>query len=801
MSHSLSPEQEVAVDTLLNQSTSDIKYFDLNTAFKSVYHTIVRSLNDQKKVLLHIPNESNITEDVAQLINRFSLDNLTIQIDSQIPISEPDIITLRSVVKKEVDTKPIIENILATERLNIAILKTQRYYNALDTKILTNSTFRNFATAIIINKEKNKLRANMSLCDFNLELDLELDLELSLKEFYLLKKEINRASELYSKEFDLFDRLDIVKDTVWTHTQDAFEELRQTIKALNDEGKDITKKYIETYNLLKENAACDISDSITQLLACIKKHQIECTSYHINELYRKPLKGAKFSLFGKKTQFNSNSTYIGAFDEVSKLISEISSDWFEALPAPQTAEITFDYIHNFLSQNEDDAPIYAKKIKQHLTNSIHRINRINTTSEDVKILDIRLSEFISKIENLDFINQNFNANTISFTKQMHMSRYISEILEQCYNLIGDETPYTQWKTEIRSHSNITNLLIAELKKTPQNQWNLQFEYWYNETIKETIISDLSIDKQHIGNIRTISKELAITNIPALINKLQLTRIEATEKLRTNSKELYNTLFKKKSQLDTTWNEISQTDRPFLQGFFPIHTNSDLINNSEYDITISFSRRDPNDTEAPSVHYISPILPEDIEEMSDTKDLFLYLNEYQYKATLTELPNSEKLKASKKLAKFILSLNQQVKIYQIKKGNIISLLPASDDAFFERTMDRFGIKSIETAGALYDKLTESILFTNRQPYLLIKDELINPELHQHLAWQAKILQIFKTAGYKILSINTYKQLIDNDLAFEDLISPFLIESNNEKEDQPKQISPIEDSHEIKPSLKA
>ncbi len=794
MSHSLSPEQKVAVETLLNQSTSDIKYFDLNTAFKSVFHAIINSIDIHKKVFIHIPKESNITNDIIELINRFSLESLNINIDSKTPIPESDIITLRTVVKKEINTKPIIENIIAAEKLKTTVSQIELYYNALDSKILTNSNFRNYAASILVNREKNEMGPTLELNEFNLKLDL------SLQEFYTLKKEIIRASELYQKEFDLFDRLGIIKENIWTHTKDEIEDLRKTINALNEEGKEITKKYNETYISLKENAGSDLNDKIVHLLSSINIYQKECISHHINEMYRQPIKGNKFSLFGKKDQAKSNSTYVKAFDEVSEIISKISSDWFEDLPAPQTHEITYEYIHAFLSQNAEDAPIYSKKIKQLLTNSIHRINRINTNSESVKKLDKRLSDFISRIDKLEIINQDFNANTISFTKQMQMSKHVSEVLDQCYSLIGHETPYTKWKTDTRSHNKITNHLISKLKKSPQNQWNQQFEIWYNEKIKTSIISDLSIDQQTIEKIRSINEELSINKIPALLNKLQLTRINASEQLKKSSKELYNTLFKKNSLHKTTWNDVILVARPFLQDFFPIHTNSELKHNSEYDLTISFSRRPSNEKDANSVHFISPILPEDIEDMSESKDLFLYLNDYKYKSPLIELPNTEKLKASKKLAKFILSLNQQVKIYQLKTGNIISLLPTSDNSVFEKKMDLYGIKSIETTGALYDKLTESILFTNRQPYLLIKDELINPELHQYLSWQADILQTFKTAGYKILSLNTYKQLIDNDNAFEELIKPFLTELKSDNDDNKLNISVVDNIQKTKDSLK-
>jgi len=221
---------------------------------------------------------------------------------------------------------------------------------------------------------------------------------------------------------------------------------------------------------------------------------------------------------------------------------------------------------------------------------------------------------------------------------------------------------------------------------------------------------------------------------------------------------------------------------FLQEFFPIHICDTIENTSNYDTVFSFSHRSDDHPSDECVHYISPILQKDIDDMSTSNDHFLYLNTYQYNVPITELPTSEKLKASKKLAKFILSLNQQIKIYQLKTGNIISLLPPSDDNQLERRLDKYGIKSIDVTDALYEKLTESILFTERQPYLIIKDELINPEMHQHLMWQAEIIQIFRTAGYKVLSLNTDRQLENNERAIEEIIHTLVDKSHQPAKQQ-------------------
>ena len=121
-----------------------------------------------------------------------------------------------------------------------------------------------------------------------------------------------------------------------------------------------------------------------------------------------------------------------------------------------------------------------------------------------------------------------------------------------------------------------------------------------------------------------------------------------------------------------------------------------------------------------------------------------------------------------MAKFILSLNQNIKIYQLKNANIISLLPAQDDSYLENELDKINVKVIDTNGVLYDRLTESILFTDRKPFLILKDEMINSELHDHALWQLKMIRLFKVVGYEIISLNTTDQLSDNESQFKELL---------------------------------
>ena len=253
MFHSLSPEQKVAVDAMLGQSSTDIKYFDLNTVFRSIYQVILESITEHKTVLLHLPDDNVLCENIINLLHQYDLDSLAINLDKNVAIPESDIITLRSVVKKDVDTKPIIENIVAQNKLDSTLAKTEIYYNALDTKLLTNSSFRHFATSTILNGNQQQSSISINHLTTNLRLDL------SEQEFHNVRRQINQAAKVYQREFDLFDRLDILNSEVWSYNIEKFDALRVSLNSLRKEGKELVKSYNETYLTLEESASKNIN--------------------------------------------------------------------------------------------------------------------------------------------------------------------------------------------------------------------------------------------------------------------------------------------------------------------------------------------------------------------------------------------------------------------------------------------------------------------------------------------------------------------------------------------------------------
>lgn len=775
MPYILSPEQKVVVDALTCKETSSTKYFDVFTALQAISKGCSSALGDGKKILIHIPDQ----ETKQLLANSFSthgLDDLTIDISKESDIPELDIIKLRSTLKKEKDIDALIKYVLSNKKSKKQLDELTKFYKAFDVKVMADIPFRDFTTNIIYNKNSNRPKLTISS-------QSDKFLKFTGAEFYQVKKEINKAAKLYLRRYELFDHLSLFKSNLWNEINEAkIQEIKNQLNEFRTESGQLSSDFVQATNNLFDFSSLDLKKAFDHLNQRFLHHEEACIAYHIKATSDIESNEGIFSLFKKKKTQVSNKIYVEAFDDLTSLIQGISSEWYDTLDAPTSDMISYDYIIKFIEENREIASTYKKEITKNLEQSVQRINKINTSSQEVIQLDQRLESLIDKMNNSDLFDLELNHNILSFLKQAELCNNIAEYIEKCHILFHSSATYLEWKSFFNSSSDIFKLIFDEIKKLPENLWNDGFENWYEQKVQKHTLGDHHISSKEL---KVYFDQANISNqseIQSLIAQLHTQRIEGIEQLKSSNKELYNNLFKRKQLPSVSWKNIALMNRPFMQSVFPIHLSDNLAHINEYDLVITFSR--PEEDDSVKVHYFAPIESKDIQNISDKKDNFLYLNDYNYKGLLKDLSSTDKLKASKKLAKYILSLNQNIKIYQLKNANIISLLPAIDDAQLEDELDQLNAKVIDTNGVLYDRLTESILFTERSPILIVKDELINSELHEHILWQLKILQTFEEVGYKIISFNTTDQLINNQRQFDQLIN-----SIGHQQEVPPEISPL------------
>jgi len=757
MPYILSPEQKVVVDALTSKETSSTKYFDIDTAMQSLCKACTTVLEEGKNILIHIPDKDR-KELLTQIFSTNGLVDLTIDLSDRSSMPEVDIIKLRSTLKKQKDSDAIIKHVLSLKRAATQKESIDIFYGAFDAKVMSDTSFRDFVTNYIYQIKEEVPFLNE---------DSNIRLQFSASEYYRIKKEIKTAIQIYHNQYDLFDHLSLFKPELWNDiTEIRTAEIKNKLLVFKAESAKLCKDFAIATKELINSSSKAMAHTISSLEEKFLQHEEACIAYHIKSSDEHLPTEGKFSLFKKKKTQLTNKIYVDAFDELSGMIQTISQEWYDALDAPTSEMITYDYIIDFIENNRAKTSNYQAKSIDNMLHSIQRINKINTNSESVKSLDKRLEGLIQKMNDSSLFNLDLDHNILSFVKQSELCKNIEAYIEKCNVLVNSSSSYLEWKSFYNSTDGVFKLIFEAMKRLSKNEWIAGFEYWYKYQIQNHVLGEKSISSQKMNSYFTHATIANNVEISAVIARLHTQRLEAIKNLKVTSKELYNTLFKKKQLPSVSWQNTAMMNLQFMQSFFPIHISDSTSYAKDYDLVISIT----SDVEImePNTHYFSPIQSKDIQNISEKKDHFLYLNDYKYSGPLRELSSTDKLKASKKLAKYILSLNQSIKIYQLKEANVISLLPAYDDSYLENVLNKINAKVIDTQGVLYDRLTESILFTEKRPFLIIKDELINCELHEHTLWQLKLIQLFKEVGYEVLSLNTTNQMQNNDEQFSYLL---------------------------------
>lgn len=762
MNYILSPEQELAYQKLISGKKHSIKYFDTYTAYQAMANMLHHSISSGEKVLVHIPNDSELRGEILDRLAQDGFSELMIDLGINQQIPEKDIIQMRATLKRSADIDVIIAQRAAQIKSETLRASISQYYTTLDKTVLSDVSVGNLATSLIY-RTSNSFGHSV--------LPAEVELSFSSEEYYNLKKEVSKAAQLYQQRFELFESLDIIDKEIWSLESAPFDGVQLQIKEDLKIAQQLRSDFEQTLTKIDRAHKSKSSSKFRSLQVKLDDVEQMLNTMEITKMYGSPETESGFSLFGRKKKEKSNTVYIDAYDQITGLIKEASPIWFDQIVEMPSDAIDHDYMLDFLMDAKTSIHHYQKELDSSTTAALHRINKINTDSAEVIALDQRLHELMTSISENSIYKKSFVNNTLSFLKQIEATIEITAYLHKCVILLDGDVEYLDWMKFKNSWSPTFALAFDNLKSIPNNDWESLFEQSFFNRIVEDVKNNDNLSISQLQVLHDTQSEANRLAISALINQLHKDRVATIERLRTTSKEVHNNLFKKKTLPTSSWNDLILMNREFLGQYFPIHIHSDIKSVDQYDHVISWVI-DTTDNDDRSIISLSPISTADLEEAHQGQHTYLYLNTYTYDKPLAQLTNSERLKASKKLAKYILSLNQNVKIYHTKTANIISLLPMYDDMQIENRLKAYGLKAIDTEGVLYDRLTESVLFTERKPYLLIKDHLINPRLANKLQWQAMLIDLFHTAGYKVVSLATSDQLVDNARVIDNTITSIM-----------------------------
>lgn len=131
-----------------------------------------------------------------------------------------------------------------------------------------------------------------------------------------------------------------------------------------------------------------------------------------------------------------------------------------------------------------------------------------------------------------------------------------------------------------------------------------------------------------------------------------------------------------------------------------------------------------------------------------------------KNSLADTALSDQIGVAKLIAKSTLAISNKFKVYHMQKANVLCVDDGLLPKLFVEEMKKFGIKEFSLDNYGEERLIESLITTDKNQYLILRDGLLNPLDTSKLFTQLMTIQAFQAAGYAVIDIDTFKTKEDH-----------------------------------------
>ena len=596
------------------------------------------------------------------------------------------------------------------------------------------------------------------------------DLKLTQQEFWHIRGKIEEAKSFYNESHPLNESVFSVFN-IDIDTEDKIIDLKKKLVEFKLKMESILHqmdlalfKYRKSINhqLEKEYIKCqNLIDEASLMASKINSDKGDQNS--------------KFSLFKNKSANSKSPKEIiqSIFNELDSSIL-LNTGIQVKVEDSDTVVSRLEILKNQLrSWHETRTRVISKMLKS--------LNKNNSDSPDFKEIDINIEILFSEINKsgifvkpLENTSLNTNQQYLSIEKMLNSIKILLTYLNENKDIILWQSFYGNQNQDVKQ-------LLFVLKRYNVNEWIPLYEKWYLDQLIEkhalpdhTVISDLlkeyCAENNEIQNV--IKSEIE--------DKFASPRNKLSELCKQRNKDLYQKIFKKKAVDNLRAFDIIWTEKEMLTYFFPVMIMSNkifrsnrLLNDGNWDQvycdrTDIFTHVEKYNFLEQKVCFFAPLAESfktcnelNIKIDNNNQSCKLLIHEYNFKGKIASLSLSDRLRAAKKLAKMLLSLNQNVRIFQMRNANIISVLSPYLNQQLLQLYDEQGIKEIMSDDSLYETVTESIIGVDRDQYFLYQDHLINSAHHNYFIWQLEVLNSFEKAGLTLINIETYNQKDNNN----------------------------------------
>lgn len=719
----LSPEQQAIMLAYTSPKTLHVKYIDLAAALGCTIEMIGSSLQKGKPIAIIVDNETK-KQAILSALRSKGWDQMSYEVNSFAPLSDGIINLLRAYTKDIPDVENIVQFHLNQERIASMSKAEAKRYHRLYTPIHGEYHLQDILNFV----------SNHQMTDDAIDLSDVIE-NYSKEHFYKLKSAIEKISKTYEDVFDLFSSFSILNaDNEDLSSEDILTQVGEYVELstrLNDRYNERKKHLLTRFSA--EQSEHNSADML--ILDQVKKEIVSMkVSQNINP------KSGGFSLIKKKT---ATVDYVAV---ISNAISKLSTPYQleQETLSYEEAISTLDYLKDKITQRKSEDG-YGLRLS--------RINKLNTNDEIIQRLDFDLNDFIAQLNDSGLFSEHFENNALSLIGQQEIIGNIREQLAHAYTVIRNYPHFMEWMQSKSEHSKEIMGIVDKLRHRPKAEWSELFKRSYFTSLVAQYGADIPESGAELDRLTALRMNQAHTESDYLAYQLYESRQNAMQKLKSDKKSVYQYLYKKNNPSGMTFMDLYQQAHGFIDAFFPIHIYSRVESNiSDYEMIFNYSD-DVKQVEK-AINF-SDMEHHDFSSFDGESTFPLYLNEYNYDKEIEQLSNIERLKAGKKLAKMMLSVTQNIKLYQLKYANIISTLSPAQDALLLDAIKEYGVKELKDS-QLYDRLTESLIETSRRQFLITQDGLLSASSYEDFLWQHKVIDICRQAGVENINIWSAKE---------------------------------------------
>lgn len=745
MQHIISAEQSHVI-ALLKKGSDDhadqqqtkikVKYLDSKVAADTLLMQCTQDLAAGKQVQILCP-DATVLQVLIEAMEHMDIADYTILADEHEAIHDKKISKLRANLKsKEQKTS----SDAARYRYQFAKQDLQLQYQNLSNPIQGDITIRDLP--LVIQQKRSGQTGRQELV--NIDSIAKYGQELS---YHQLLGTVHELSGQYNSIFAMLAQSELLSGSAANKMSDleTIEKQADLLRGLFSEAKQVHQRYTALSTDFEQRYLQNQTAAQQQSVQQLRSLLINLASGQEQQETSKSM----LSFFKKNNKSADTQDLVVKQVEEIMTVSTISYPAYDG--SADRASLAM-WIETVLTTAEK-----ATSTSEGYSSVVKHLSQLNQQDPIWDELSTALSDLTTRVNTSELLAKQFENNSKGLRQQASIAAEICDVLHQAIFRLEHHQDYYRYRANI-SADPLKQQIISEFKHLPTATWKETFDRCYFEqkkdlSLKNTLPDSSKSEPLQLLALAESSNKEALTNLQQLLANQQSNSVEA---LKVSNKPLFQSLTKKKLPMSSTAAELTGTFFEESKQIFPLQIRTRTANQTGYDCTYAIGAK-TQDLNMASVCF-APFEEADFENMSETKDyLPLYLNHYQYKSTIEDLSNTDKIKAAKKLAKLLLSCSQDVKLYQLREANIISLLPYQDDQLMEAQLLNKGAKTTHLDD-LYLQLVESILETGRSQYLIVKDGLIRAEDHDQLLFQLDVLQKFASAGIRVLSVYTKDQLM-------------------------------------------